>query len=42
MGEYEQPVDPEVEVPEEEVPEEEGEKYDGGDIPRSEPSEQEA
>lgn len=42
MGEYEQPVDPEVEVPAEEVPEEEGEKYDGGDIPRNESSEQEA
>lgn len=41
MGEYEgdQPTAPAEET---EVPVEEGEKYDGGDIPRSEPTEQEA
>lgn len=41
MGEYEgeQPEAPVVEEPE--VPVEEGDRYDGGDIPRSEPSEQE-
>jgi hypothetical protein len=40
MGEYEgdQPATP---AEEPEVPVEEGEKYDGGDIPRSEPTEQE-
>lgn len=42
MGEYEGQPEPDVPVEELEVPVEEGEKYDGGDIPRSESSEQEA
>ena len=36
-----EPIEEPVPEPEAEVPEEEGEKYDGGPIPRSEPSEQE-
>lgn len=40
MGEYEQPQ-PDVPVDEPDALEEEGQKYDGGEIPRHVPTEQE-